>query len=115
MSYSTNTDVQLVTGWSGSATTDISTTDITALIVLADAQIDSMGLNGRSSAELKMLSVYYTAYLGSLRLEGNIASYGGQAGGVSLTFKSSNSYLEAFNGIVSGKMDADAMFKKVYY
>ena len=115
MAYSTSTEVKLVTGWSGSASTDILEADITKLIVLADAHIDSMSLNERSAAELKNLSVYYTAYLGSIRLEANISSYGGQAGGVSLTFNSSNAYLEAFNAAVSGKLDTDAIFKKVYY
>ena len=117
MSYSNSTDVKLITGWAGGTSApyaDISDADITSLIVLADAYLDSLQVS-RDTNEMKLLSAYYTAYLGSLRLEANIQSYGGQAGGVSLSFKGSNSYLEAFNGILSGSIDVDTIFKKVYY
>ena len=119
MAYSTTTQVKTVTGWIGGSSSpykDISDAEITNLITFADTYIDSRGLSDdRSATELALLSVYATAAMGAARLERNVASYGGSAGSVNLTFKSPSDYWEIFEKVASGKLDADSMFKKVYY
>ena len=117
MAYATTAEIKEVTGWTGGAVApykDISDADIAKLIDLADAHIDQMGLGTRSAGDLQLLSCLYTAYLGSLRLEANLQSYGGNQASVNATFRSPNSWLEAFNDVVY-KGGISNKLKKVYY
>jgi len=117
MAYATTAEIKEVTGWTGGAAApykDISDADIASLIDLADAHIDAMGLDDRGAIELQLLSCLYTAYLGSLRLEADIQSYGGNQASVSVSFRSPNSWLEAFNEVVASGGLTNKM-RKVYY
>lgn len=111
MAYSVVADIKVITGWSGDADEDISDTDITSLIVLADAYIDSIGFSGGSNI-LKLASVYLTAHMGTMRIEGNIQSYGGVET-VSVTFKHPTAYLEEFRRIIASAGSSLRGFKKV--
>lgn len=61
MVYSTYTDVRRI------IETSLADVDVTALIVLADAEIDARGLNSRPTNVVKLISMLITASLIAIR------------------------------------------------